>query len=147
MTKPTSEKTIDDIITKTLRPWEYEPDFYEWDYRGMHCIARRNKSHGALCGYVDIPSELWNTNMVLANRASLEDTIDVHGGVSFNNYVIDKDAHRIGFDCAHAGDVLPVETFSAMNEGGVYRTLTFVIAECERMVDQIHKLSDTGEKP
>ena len=151
MTKPTPFKIISDIVSKTTHPWEYEPDLYEWTHRGMECIARRNLTHGAWCGYVEIPHDLWETHMVLANRESLDDLIDVHGGVTFNEYILDKAAHRIGFDCAHAGDLMPKipsaeKYLSEIFPQDVYRDLAFVIAECESMVDQILKVTgDTHE--
>ncbi len=147
---PSPEKTISDIIAKTIRPWEYEPDLYEWKYKDMDCIARRNVSTGTWCGYVDIPSEKWAVLLkALPNKRidEVDDLLFVHGGITFGDYVLNKDVMRLGFDCAHAGDVLPKETFAALNEGGVYRTLDFVIFECERMADQIIELVDGKQKP
>jgi len=147
MSKPTPFKIISDIVSKTKRPWEYEPDLYEWTHRGIECIARRNMTHGAWCGYVDVPHDLWETHMVLANRGELDDLIDVHGGLTFNEYILNKAAHRIGFDCAHAGDLMPKIPFNGVSYEGeilpidAYRDLAFVITECESMVDQILKVT------
>jgi hypothetical protein len=78
---------------------------------------------------------------------SIEQLITVHGGVTYDEYVVDKNARRVGFDCAHGGDLMPKirsgEVF--MDEvfpQDIYRDLAFVIAECESMVDQI--LAVTG---
>jgi len=150
MPKPTPFKIISDIVSKTDHPWEYEPDLYEWTHRGIECVARRNMTHGAWCGYVDVPRKLW----MRFNRArfdtmteSIEQLINVHGGVTYSENNLDKDAFRVGFDCAHGGDKMPKirsgEVF--MDKAfpqDIYRDLAFVIAECESMVDQI--LTVTG---
>jgi hypothetical protein len=154
MPKPTPFKIISDIVSKTDHPWEYEPDLYEWTYRGIECVARRNLTHGAWCGYVDVPREVWSIFKVDDDH-SLDDRIDVHGGVTYAENSLDKDAFRVGFDCAHAHDLLPKvhpnknlathlkEKSGLVVEDEVYRDLAFVIAECESMVDQI--LEVTGD--
>ena len=163
MPKPTPFKIISDIVSKTTHPWEYEPDLYEWTHRGVECIARRNLTHGAWCGYVDIPREVWEKfkTSTVNGTDTLDDLIDVHGGVTFNEYIFDKAAHRIGFDCAHGGDLMPKVSASlrgysitlggseTINTYDTYRDLAFVIAECESMVDQILVVTggDVGDKP
>jgi hypothetical protein len=154
MSKPTPFKIISDIVSKADYPWEYEPDLYEWTHRGIECVARRNLTHGAWCGYVDVPREVWSVFKVDDDH-SLDDRINVHGGVTYAENSLDKDAFRVGFDCAHGGDLMPKVTaslrgysFAARDEDtpitiyDVYRDLPFVIAECESMVDQI--LAVTG---
>jgi hypothetical protein len=147
MPKPTPFKIISDIVSKTTHPWEYEPDLYEWTHRGIECVARRNMTHGAWCGYVDVPYENWIKYDTLAGVQSIDDLIEVHGGVTFNDYLMDKAAHRIGFDCAHGEDYLPKisnltrDIMYHKDERPTYRDLAFVIAECESMVDQILKVT------
>jgi hypothetical protein len=161
MSKPTPFKIISDIVSKTDHPWEYEPDLYEWTHRGIECVARRNMTHGAWLGYVDVPRRIW----MKFNRArfdtmteSIEQLINVHGGVTYNEYILDKNARRVGFDCAHGGDKLPKiqpskSLATVMKEKGIgvveheiYRDLAFVIAECESMVDQILKVTGDAHK-
>jgi hypothetical protein len=149
MPKPTPFKIISDIVSKTTHPWEYEPDLYEWTHRGVECIARRNLTHGAWCGYADVPRAMWikfNRNRFDTMIESIEQLITVHGGVTYDEYILDKNARRVGFDCAHGGDKMPKITanqksYSIYGEvvitNEVYRDLAFVIAECESMVDQI----------
>jgi hypothetical protein len=149
MPKPTPFKIISDIVSKTTHPWEYEPDLYEWTHRGIECVARRNMQTGAWCGYVDVPREVWESFRILSVNGTdtLDDLINVHGGVTYSENSLDKDAFRIGFDCTHAGDKMPkmfnAETPMANKifENDVYRDLAFVIAECESMVDQILKVT------
>ena len=134
-------------MSKTTHPWEYEPDFYEWTHRGVECVARRNMTHGAWCGYVDIPREVWNKlDSDLPYVEWIETGLNVHGGVTFNENNLDKDARRVGFDCAHGGDKLPRirsgEVYmDKVFPQDIYRDLPFVIAECESMVDQILKVT------
>jgi len=158
MSKPTPFKIISDIVSKADYPWEYEPDLYEWTHRGIECVARRNLTHGAWCGYVDIPRKLWmnfNRTRFDTMTESIEQLITVHGGVTYAENSLDMDAFRVGFDCAHGGDLMPKVTaslrgysFTAKDEDtpitiyDVYRDLPFVIAECESMVNQI--LAVTG---
>ena len=156
MTKPTPFKIISDIVSKTTHPWEYEPDLYEWTYRGVECIARRNMTHGAWCGYVDVPREVWEKFRVsivkgidqLDELNQLDDLIDVHGGVTYSEDNLDKDAHRVGFDCAHGGDLMPKirHTEPHQDEPDTYRDLAFVMVECESMVDQILKVTGDTHK-
>ena len=149
MNKPTPFKIISDIVSKTTHPWEYEPDLYEWTYRGIECVARRNMTHGAWCGYVDVPREVWDKFMGLSLDLTneMDDRIDVHGGVTYAENILDKDAFRIGFDCAHGEDYLPKiaqltrDIMYHKDERPTYRTLEFVVAECESMVDQILKVT------
>tara|TARA_R110000868_G_scaffold58836_4_gene181063 strand:- start:1095 stop:1565 length:471 start_codon:yes stop_codon:yes gene_type:complete len=156
MPKPTPFKIISDIVSKTTHPWEYEPDLYEWIHRGIECIARRNMQTGSWCGYVDVPREVWDKlDSDLPRAEWVENELNVHGGVTYSENNLDKDAKRIGFDCTHAGDKMPkmfnAETPMANKifENDVYRDLAFVIAECESMVDQILKITggDVGDKP
>jgi len=146
MPKPTPFKIISDIVSKTTHPWEYEPDLYEWTHRGSECVARRNMTHGAWCGYVDVPREVWSV-FKADDDHSLDDRIDVHGGVTYSENSLDKDAFRVGFDCAHGEDYLPKiadltrEIMYRKDERPTYRDLAFVIAECESMVDQILKVT------
>jgi hypothetical protein len=145
MRKPTPFKIISDIVSKADHPWEYEPDLYEWTHRGVECVARRNHTHGAWCGYVDIPRKTWEI-LRLDDSQNIDDLIDVHGGVTYSANSLDKDAFRVGFDCAHGGDKLPKipsgqSYIDEVFPQDVYRDLAFVIVECESMVDQILKVT------
>ena len=149
MTKPTPFKIISDIVSKVDHPWEYEPDLYKWTYRGIECMADRNLTHGAWCGYVDVPTDAYEKLVILTNayKKSEEEMLDVHGGVTYCAIVVDKNVQRMGFDCAHGEDYLPRITnltrdiMYHKDERPTYRDLAFVIAECESMVDQILKVT------
>jgi len=148
MSKPTPFKIISDIVSKTDHPWEYEPDLYEWTHRGIECVARRNLTHGAWCGYVDVPTDAYEklVSITHAYEKLEEEMLDVHGGVTYCALIVGRNIQRIGFDCAHGGDKMPKirsgEVF--MDKAfpqDIYRDLAFVIAECESMVDQILKVT------
>ena len=156
MPKPTPFKIISDIVSKTTHPWEYEPDLYEWTHRGIECIARRNLTHGAWCGYVDVPTDAYEKLVILTNAYGKpeDEMLDVHGGVTYCALIVGENVQRIGFDCAHGGDVMPkvhpnrhLTTYLKQQNANlgvldeVYRDLAFVIAECESMVDQILKVT------
>jgi hypothetical protein len=148
MRKPTPFKIISDIVSKTDHPWEYEPDLYEWTHRGVECVARRNLTHGAWCGYVDVPTDAYEKLVVITNayKKSEEEMLDVHGGVTYCALIVGRNVQRIGFDCAHGGDRLPkIPSGQAYIDEvfpqDIYRDLPFVIAECESMVDQILKVT------
>jgi len=157
MPKPTPFKIISDIVSKTDHPWEYEPDLYEWTHRGIECVARRNMTHGAWCGYVDVPTDAYEKLVVITNayKKSEEEMLDVHGGVTYCALIVGRDVQRIGFDCSHGEDYLPKisnltrDIMYHKDERPTYRDLPFVIAECESMVDQILAVTggDVGDKP
>ena len=156
MPKPTPFKIISDIVSKADHPWEYEPDLYEWTYRGIECMADRNLTHGAWCGYVDAPTNVYEKLIILTNAYEKleEEMLDVHGGVTYCALIVSRNVQRIGFDCAHGGDKLPkirsAEVFmDKVFPQDTYRDLAFVIAECESMVDQILEVTngDVGDKP
>lgn len=155
MPKPTPFKIISDIVSKTDRPWEYEPDLYEWTHRGVECMADRNLTHGAWCGYVDAPTAAYEKLVILTNAYEKpeEEMLDVHGGVTYCALIMGRNVQRIGFDCAHGGDLMPKVTASLagysiaigdmepIHTYDTYRDLAFVIAECESMVDQILRVT------
>lgn len=118
-------------------PWDAEPDKVEWRYRGMACLAVRQR-HGAWCGYVAVQtSHPWATG----NAAECESS--VHGGITYGPsechgpvcHVPQRgepdDVRWIGFDCMHFADATPDGRY-----GGEYRDLDFVKAEVESLADQ-----------
>ena len=83
-------------------PWENEPDYLSWDYKEVHCCIIRNYL-GALCGYVGVNKD----HPLYGSKYS---NFDVHGGITFFGNGIEgmkPDYWYFGFDCCHAGDLLP----------------------------------------
>lgn len=83
----------------------------------------------------------------------------MHGGVTFSNNEheqLPRGWWWVGFDCAHAGDVIPaMEAISAKivadrpdlawmskveHYPAVYRTEAFVRSECESLAEQAHQV-------
>lgn len=117
-------------------PWSVEPDHLQWVHNGLRCVIRRNHS-GALCGYVGVDKQ---------NRFYETDyndvDFDVHGGVTFSDFSTrmgaeesDGDLFWFGFDCAHAGDVVP--SLKHHFDVDVYRDIDYVKQQTERLADQL----------
>lgn len=81
---------------------------------------------------------------------SLDILCDVHGGVTYSNYLQDKNSWWIGFDCAHWDDNVDIATLerhfpekvdSALryrcNPTGEVRTLAYVEEECKSLAAQL----------
>ena len=129
-------------------PWIEEPDRVEWRYRGFPCLMVRNRL-GVWCGYVAVlRGHPWYDK---------EDCpAEAHGGITYGDRCQGKICHSpqpgesddvwwIGFDCAHAWDVIP-ELLKYSSHGHrrwppedsdtTYKDLAWVTAEVERLADQ-----------
>lgn len=117
-------------------PWDDEPDHMEWVYADFPCAILRSTS-GALCGYVGLPS-----THPYYNRDYDEIPVRVHGGLTFAaeslrrlQLALCSPIWWIGFDCGHGGDYIPRWTIA--QPGDEYRTLEYVRAEVEQLVEQL----------
>ena len=72
-------------------------DFWQGRHAGYDLCLMRNPRLLHWCGYV----------RVSANAKVKEETLDVHGGVTFDGFLKELGGRAIGFDCAHAGDYVP----------------------------------------
>lgn len=129
----------------TMRPmyeWETERDEATFVRHGYWCQIKRHPELRHLCGYVMIGKThpYWGID-------SADSILDVHGGVTCD------DGTRIGFDCAHAGDLVPQTFMFRVNYAGgpdrkripdVYRNWAFVEREVDRLAKQLRDL-DTRE--
>ena len=105
--------------------WDNEPDKVQWEDEatGMPCLAVRNRM-GAWCGYVGVPQGHRFHGVGYDNVFIGDDDPPAHGGLTFSNtcmegvpenqgicHVVEpgEDDHVwwLGFDCAHAGDLVP----------------------------------------
>jgi hypothetical protein len=143
-------------------PWRDEPDKAQWidEATDLDCLAVRNRL-GAWCGYVGLPPghPLHGFDYEQAPEAR---DIEVHGGLTFADKCAEgsEDEPRIchvpapgrpadvwwlGFDCAHAGDLVPgmqdAYTAAGINRPGgyrdTYRTFAYVQAECTSLASQL----------
>lgn len=81
--------------------WDTEKDYEEFKIEEYHCIIKRGH-HGALLGYVGV-----NKKHVLYEQEDVH-FINCHGGVTFTGFFNENKKYwYIGFDCAHAGDLVP----------------------------------------
>lgn len=140
-------------------PWDIEPDRAEWrTAAGLPALAVRNGGHW--CGYVAVTREHSDYGQ------GKEDTVECHGRVTYAGRCQGKICHVpapgepedvwwIGFDFAHVDDAYPrsieMPDYVWLNENGnyvqyadhgrlkmgVYRSLAFVKAECERVAERL----------
>lgn len=136
-------------------PWQEEPDAVQWqdEATSLPCLVLRSHSSGALCGYVGI-----NEEHPFFGKSHDEIEIDVHGGLTYSNFCFGEPGDGIchlpdpgeperiywlGFDCAHAWDVMPrLRALAPLPDElrdpeDVYRDLAYVKAECVRLAAQL----------
>lgn len=112
----------------------------EFEHCGFRCVITKNDRMGFLCGYVGLPPEH------PFHGKDYDDchSIDVHGGWTYGAdgvSCIDRDEKwYLGFDCAHAGDLIPsMENDTIGHE--VYRDEIFVTNELKSAAEQLQKVS------
>jgi len=131
-------------------PWQTEPDRKEWrdEATGLPCLIVRSPVTGSLCGYVGVPPDHpWH--------GKDHDAIDVqvHGGLTFSA-PCDKgglichvpqpgepaDVWWLGFDCAHAFDLMPGINALLPERHLVdctYRDMAYVERQCAQLAAQV----------
>ena len=107
----TLEDEYDPNVNVSKKPWETEPDFFEFvdENTGYNCFIQRHPELKHLCGYVELPKKHKLHGKDNMDNEEIFNEIDVHGGVTYTgeirfkqqNYTVD---YVVGFDCAHAGD-------------------------------------------
>ena len=109
-----------------LGEWSGEPDLLEFEALGFKCKVMRNTSLGHLCGYIAIGADHpWH------GKCCSEIDADVHGGLTYC-----KDG-EVGFDCAHAGDLVPKMSYlQTADLGETYKGLGFVVGELISLAKQ-----------
>ena len=110
-----------------LGEWSGEPDFLEFRAFGFECHAKRHPDLGHLCGYIEVDADHpWH--------ALTYDEVDVcvHGGLTFS------ENGWFGFDCAHAGDIVP--KMQALKGGHyygeTYKGMGYVVGELIKLAKQ-----------
>lgn len=146
-------------------PWDGEPDRLSWKTEaGLPALIVRNSS-GALCGYVGLPAgtavrDALDSGVFDYHLERYDDIPGVespHGGITYGSrcrghicHVPEPgetdDVYWLGFDCGHAGDLvpgllchltalgLPLDHHHALD---VYRDVAYVRAECERFAAEL----------
>ena len=118
-----------------------EGDLKVFEYEGYQCCVLRGPL-GALNGYVAL-----DNNHILYGAHYDNDEVIVHGGLTFSKYPpihmpfpkSFKDKWVLGFDCAHACDVVPknLELGLCFSGSGIYRDMEYVENEIKRLVNQL----------
>ena len=132
---------MNEYIIKTLEKMSKEGDYKEFIHKGFKCVIKRHPDIGHLCGYVGLPM-----NHKYYKKHYDDIGIDVHGGLTFSDFLLEDGLWYIGFDCIHSGDMGPLsyvkypemyndERISIIKEE--YRDLEYVENEIKGMVDQL----------
>lgn len=149
-------------------PWRDEPDKKQWldpDTK-LPCLIVRGPA-GALCGYVGVlpghPFYGVEYSQCPINECgdsychhSPEANVSVHGGLTFSDGCADGPEAKsichlpedgepdsvwwLGFDCAHAGDLLP-KPGMLMLGGEEYRDLAYVERQCRDLAKQLKEIA------
>jgi hypothetical protein len=112
------------------RPWEQEPQqAEEWvdADTGYECSIWRNPNMGHLCGYITVGADHpWYS------LGYDEVDVDVHGGLTYS------DKGEFGFDCAHAGDLVPkmYALKGGHYSGETYKGMGYVVGELIKLAKQ-----------
>lgn len=108
-------------------------------YCGYLCDIRRIETGGHLCGYVHLGPE----NKYYGLDYELK-PVSVHGGLTYGEFHrtgLGVPDYVIGFDCAHAGDVIPnmykQTKFRPLKSRKHLWTVKEVQKEIEQLVDQL----------
>lgn len=147
--------------------WCDEPDIVRFEHAGLKCLIRRYVYNiegffigtGHLNGYCILPKE-----HLLHGESDFKKfhDFDVHGGITFNDFDnFEPYEFMIGFDCAHAGDIIPStekiikeekEKFYLNNYGAeilertklifedTYKNIPYCIGECKRLAEQVQAI-------
>lgn len=123
-------------------PWDTEPDTAYWVSNNFHCMIVRNPL-GALCGYVGLSKEHPWYGLEYGDLIEKENIPNVHGGITYAHIGHPKielpleqkeSIYWLGFDCAHAYDVIPAMTDWPLScRQGTYRDINYVKAEVEKL--------------
>lgn len=125
-------------------PWQDEPDEVVWFHEGLPCFITRN-GFGNWRGYVGVDE----SHPYYGHDDETEIELNVHGGVTFASrcdfrgayFASELNEHGdlfwIGFDCQHYNDLSPLWSEHPANPNAVYRDLEYVVAETNRLAEQL----------
>lgn len=128
--------------------WMDEPDRQEFEYAGLKCLILRHPELKHLCGYVALPK-----GHPCYGKDYDDIGVEVHGGLTFAREGDGKDWAKgywwLGFDCAHAWDLVPqmVELIGReLWEHETYRNFAYVRAQIKSLAEQLAKVKQREEK-
>lgn len=129
------------------KPWTTEPNMVKWvdQTTGLTCLILRAAEMGHLCGYVRIPRH--HTLYLGKRRSKAEQRIQTHGGITFTGEMHRQSGGKrrgrwIGFDCAHAWDLVPeLLQYRGISAENTYRDIVYVTAQVECMARQVKAMA------
>lgn len=113
--------------------WTNEPDYKSWidEETGYQCAIVRSSHPGILCGYVMLTKNHVFHHLKLDE---FDEYIICHGSITYDGTDINGMEERwIGFDCGHAGDLMPAYDHTHQN---TYRNFEYVENQCKRLAKQ-----------
>ena len=132
-------------------PWQSEPDKVQWagPETNYPCIAVRQRHSGHWCGYVGVEPD-----HPAFGKGYDDLDCTVHGGLTYADSCQADRPEEIavchvpapgepdniwwlGFDCAHADDLMPKYYAMGYGSSGTYRTLQYVQDECRNLAKQL----------
>lgn len=124
-----------------MSEWLDEPDWGEFKHASLKCLILRHSELGHLCGYVGLPKghPCYGKDY---NHIPYDDLspLEVHGGLTFsregNGDKWSEGYWWVGFDCAHAFDIVPYMPFP-VPVSGTYRNFQYVKCEIKGLADQL----------
>jgi len=118
-----------------------QKDVDKFEIDGYRCIIMQQTT-GHLCGYVDLPDE-HPVNDFEDYEDFWDADIEVHGGITYSeDYLMDSENNKrpgnwIGFDCAHAGDLIPAYDDMPAGINDTFRDEDYVRNELKNLVEQL----------
>ncbi len=132
-----------------MSEWLDEPHRDEFEHAGLKCLILRHHELGHLCGYVAVPKGHLCYGKDY-DHIPYDDLfpVEVHGGLTFSREgdgdTWPKGYWWLGFDCAHAWDIVPyMEELKANlghTEHGIYKNFQYVRREVENLASQVATL-------
>jgi hypothetical protein len=119
------------------KEWENEPDHLDVQHDDFHFVILRHPELLHLNGYIGVP-----IGHPLFGKGDDEVDIDCHWSFTFtgNGLPHMRDNYwYFGFDCAHAGDLVPKLYEMGFYTGEVYRNIQYVVNELSYIAEQIQK--------
>jgi len=128
-----------------LSEWLDEPNREEFEHAGLKCLILRHPELGQLNGYVAVPRGHPGYGKDY-DSMPYEDLfpVEVHGGLTFSKEG-DGDTWPegwwFGFDCAHAGDLVPsISRLIPNRDWETYRNFQYVRRQTKNLAEQLATL-------
>lgn len=130
--------------------WQNEPDRVEFKYAGLDCMLVRNNRSLNWCGYVGVPEN--HPAHGKDYDSDILNDVSVHGGLTYSDSCAVPICHItegedktwwFGFDCAHAGDLSPLNMRymnTELRKYETYRNAAYVKKETQELAEQLSKI-------